>query len=78
MATSDTKSYLSYLNQLVDEYNSSYHYAIGKRPIDADYSFSGEEIEINSKLPEFKVGDRVIMTKYKNMFSKGYTEIQSK
>ena len=32
-------------------------------------------VAINSKLPEFKVGDRVIMTKYKNMFSKGYTEI---
>ena len=75
MATSDTKSYLIYLNQLVDKYNNSYHYAIGKRPTDADYSVSGEEIEIHSKLPEFKVGDRVIITKYKNMLSKGYTEI---
>ena len=55
--------------------NNSYHYAIGKRPTDADYSVSGEEIEIHSKLPEFQVGDRVIITKYKNMFSKGYTEI---
>ena len=75
MATSDTKSCLSYLNQLVDEYNNSYHYAIGKKTIDANYSVSGEEIEIKSKLPEFKIGDRVIITKYKNMFSKGYNEI---
>ena len=34
-----------------------------------------EKIETNSKAPKFKVNDRVRITKYKNVFSKGYSEI---
>ena len=33
-----------------------------------------EKIETNLKAPKFKVNDRVIITNYKNTFSKGYTE----
>ena len=33
-----------------------------------------EKIEANFKAPKFKVNDRVKITKYKNIFSKGYTE----
>ena len=33
-----------------------------------------EKIEANFKAPTFKVNDRVKITKYKNIFSKGYTE----
>ena len=33
-----------------------------------------EKIETNSKASKFKVNDRVRITKYKNIFSKGYTE----
>ena len=33
-----------------------------------------ENIESNPKAPKFKVDDRVRITKYKNSFSKGYTE----
>ena len=33
-----------------------------------------EKIEANPKVPKFKVNDRVTITKYKNIFSKGYTE----
>ena len=33
-----------------------------------------EKIETNHKGPKFKVNDRVRITKYKNSFSKGYTE----
>ena len=40
----------------------------------ADYSASTENIESNPKAPKFKVNDRVRITKYKNIFSKGYTE----
>ena len=29
--------------------------------------------EVNDKDPKFKVGDRVRISKYKNIFSKGYT-----
>ena len=38
ITTFDCKSYLGYLNKLVDECNNSYHYAIGKKPINTDYS----------------------------------------
>ena len=34
-----------------------------------------EKIETNSKAPKFKVNDRVRITKYKNVFSKCYSEI---
>ena len=33
-----------------------------------------ENIETNHEAPNFKVDDRVRITKYKNIFSKGYTE----
>ena len=33
-----------------------------------------ENIETNHKAPKFKITDRVRITKYKNVFSKGYAE----
>ena len=45
-----------------------------KKPINADYSALTEKNETNLKAPKFKVNDRVRITKYKNIFSKGYTE----
>ena len=74
MAANDRKSYLSYLNKLVDQYNNTYHHSINKKPINTDYSASTENIETNPKSPKSKVNDRVRSTKYKNIFSKGYTE----
>ena len=37
-----------------------------------------KKIETNHKAPKFKVNDRVRITKYDNIFSKGYTENWSK
>ena len=73
-----TKSYLDYLNNLVDEYNNTYHCYIGKKPIHADHSVLTGEIESRHKRPRFKVGDRVRITKYKNIFSKGHNKNWSK
>ena len=39
----DNKSYLGYLNKLVDAYNNSYHCSIDKKPIGADYSVFTEK-----------------------------------
>ena len=69
-----TKSYLSYLNKLVDQCNNTYHHSINKKPINADYSASTENIESNHKAPKLKVNDRVRITKYKRIFSKCCTE----
>ena len=46
MAANDIKSYLYYLEKLVDEYNNTYHRSIDKKPIHADYSALSEEVEI--------------------------------
>ena len=62
MTGNGSKSCLSYLNKLVDQYNNAYHCSIGKRPVDADYSALTKEIESIRKSPKIKVGDRVRTT----------------
>ena len=74
MAANDSKPYLSYLNKLVEQYNNSYHHSINKKSINANYFALTENIETSPKGPKFKVNDRVSITKYKNIFSKDYTE----
>ena len=45
-----------------------------EKSINANYSALTEKTETNSKAPKFKANDKVRITKYKNIFSKGYTE----
>ena len=59
MTANDSKSYLNFLNKLIDQYNHTYHYSINKKPINAYYSALTEKIETNPKAPKFKVNDRV-------------------
>ena len=74
MTVDDSKSYLKYLNKIVDHNNNSYYHSIKKTPINADYSALTEKIERNLQAPKFKVNDRVRITKYKNIFGKYYTK----
>ena len=74
MTANNKNSYLLYLNKLVDQYNDTYHHSINKKPTNADYSAFTEKIETNPKAPKFKVNGIVRITKYKNNFSKDYTE----
>ena len=67
MTANDSKSYLPYLNKLVDQCNNTYHQPINKKPINAYYSVSTENIKSNPKTPKFKVNGRVRITKYKNI-----------
>ena len=60
------------MNNLLEEYNNTYHCSVGKKPIYARYPASSEEMELRQKASKFKVGDRVKITKYNNTFSKGY------
>ena len=55
------------MNKLVDQYNNTYRQSIGKKPINADYSALDKKIEISPKT--FKLKDRHIIMKYKNIFS---------
>ena len=65
---------LTLVNWILDEYNNIYHHSIDKKPINADYSSLTKKIETNQKASKLKVNNRVRITKYKNVFSKGYTE----
>ena len=78
MTTKDSKFYIGNLNKLLDEYSNIYHYFIGKNPSHANYSDLSKEIELSHKPPKFKVGDRVRIVNYKNIFRKGYTKNWSK
>ena len=78
IAANDSKSYVGYLNKLVDGYNNTYHCSICKKNINADYRALPEEIETNPKGVKFKICVRVRFTNYKNVFSNGYTKNYSK
>ena len=65
MTANDSKSYLTYLDKLVDQYNSIYHHSVNKKPINGDYSALTEKTGTNPKAPKFKVNDRVSVSKYK-------------
>ena len=66
--------YIDKLDDIVDEYNNIYHRTIKMKPVDVK---SGNYIEYNvnsnDKDPKFQVGDNLRISKYKNIFAKGYT-----
>ena len=65
--------YIDKLDDTVNEYNNTYHATIKMKPIDVkDNTYINADKEINNKDPKFKVGDRVRISKYKNIFAKGY------
>ena len=66
--------YLDVLNDIVDEYNNTYYRTIKVKPIDVgDDSFAQYNEEFNEKDPKFEIADHVRISKYKNIFAKGYT-----
>ena len=77
MTANNSKSYLVNLNES-DEYNTIYYRFIGNKNIHGDYSALSSKNKSSHKSPKFKVGDRVRITKYKNIYYKGYTENGSK
>ena len=74
MTVNDSKFYLGYLNNLVDEYNNNYNYYIDKNPVHAYYSALTEECEANHIAHKFKPGDRNTIAKYKDIFSTSYAK----
>ena len=65
--------YINKLDDIVNEYNNTYHTTIKMKPIDVkDNTYINTSTKINYKDPKFKVGDRVRISKYKNIFAKGY------
>ena len=71
--------YIDKLDDIVDEYNNTYHTTIKIKPIDVKYNtYINADKKINNKDPKFKVGDHVRISKYKNIFTKAYMPNWSK
>ena len=65
--------YIDKLDDIVGEHNTTYK-IIKMKPVDVkDNTCIDFKKEINDKDPKFKVGDHVKISKYKNIFAKGYT-----
>ena len=73
MTSISTNVYIDKLDDLVNKYNNTYHRTIEMKPVDVKSSTDIDSSqEINDKYPKFKIGDIVRISKYKNIFAKGY------
>ena len=72
--TSISKSvYIDKLYDIVKKYNNTYHTSIKMKPVDVkDNTYIDLKTEVNDKNTKFEVGDHVRISKYKNIFTKGY------
>ena len=62
------------LDDIVDKYNNTNHRTIKMKPIAVkDNTYVNIDKEVNDKDPRFNVGGYVRISKYKNIFAKGYT-----
>ena len=65
--------YIDRLDDIVNEYNNTCHRTIKMKPVDVkDNAFIDFLKKLNNKDPKFNVGDHVRISKYKNIFAKGY------
>ena len=65
--------YFNVLNDIADKYSNTYHKTIKMKPIDVKSdSFAEYNEDSNEKDPNFRVGDHIRISKYKNIFAKGY------
>ena len=66
--------YIDKLDDIVNEYNNTHYRTIKIKPIDVkDNTYIDFSKKVNDNDPKFKVGDHIRISKYKNIFSKGYT-----
>ena len=77
----ETEKWYDILDDLVNDYNNSYHSSIGMTPTEARnpensdtvwYNLYGDFLLHDFGKPKFKVGDHVRISKYKTVFTKGY------
>ena len=71
--------YIDKLDDIVNKYNNTYHRTIKMKPADVkDNTYIKFGNKANDKDPKFQVGDHVRISKYKNIFTKGFLRILSK
>ena len=65
--------YIDKLDDIVNKCNNAYDSTIKMKPVDVKSNiYINTSKEINDKDPKFKIGDIVRISKYKNIFAKGY------
>ena len=67
--------YFDVLDNIVNKYNNTVHRTIKMKTTDVTSdSYAEYNEDSNITKPKFKVGDHVRISKYKNIFAKGYTQ----
>ena len=73
MTSISKKAYIDKLDDIVNKYSNTFHRTIKMKPVDVKpNSYIDSSEEINYQDPKFKIGDIVRISKYKNIFAKGY------
>ena len=73
MTSVSKNAYIDKLDDTVKNYNYTYHRTIKLKTVEVKNNTYIDSIkEVNDKDPKFKVGDHVRISKYKNIFAKGY------
>ena len=72
MTATGKNVYDDVLDDVVNKYNNAKHSTIKMKPIDVKNNKRVYIDEHNEKDSKFKVGDRVRIARYKNIFAKGY------
>ena len=73
MTANGQNVYYHVLDDVVNEYNNTKHNTIKMKPIEVGDNERVYIDEHNEKDSRFKAGDRVRISKFKNIFAKGYT-----
>ena len=73
MTATGKNVYYDVLDDIVNKYNNTKHNTIKMKPIDVKNNKRVYIDEHNEKDSRFKPGDRVTISKFKNIFTKGYT-----
>ena len=70
--------YIDKLDDMVNEYNNTYHRTIKMRPVDVKDNAYIDSIDLhaNDKDPKVKVGDHVRISKYENIFAKKFLQLK--
>ena len=74
MTSVSRNMYIDKLDDIVNEYNNAYHRTIKMKSFDVKVNaYIDFSKEVNDKDSNFKIGNYVKISKYKNTFAKGYT-----
>ena len=73
MTSMSKNVYIGKLDDILSEYNNTYHRTIKMKPIDVkDNTYIDSKKEVNDKDSKFEIGDHVRSSKYKYIFAEGY------